>query len=245
MRKCYTFYADGFYAGEGTAFRSLPHGSTYDAPPSLPWVKVWPQYVDGAWHLVEDHRERSANIFGEDLAQAATDYWLPDDTWQSQPRHMTRPGPLPAGALLERPQKPEQTLDEVKSDALARIDATTSAGILAGFDYEVDGEKLHFSYDSFDQQNFADSANVASRSLAGENDLPASVNWNAYRNWQPETGGELVRLSLEAASFLALYTQGALAHKAACMEEGGLRKERIAKATSVDEVKELLDEWSI
>lgn len=104
----------------------------------------------------------------------------------------------------------------------ARIDAETSTAILAGFDYTVDGEVLHFSYDAFDQQNFADTANACLLQKNGAPGLPESVTWNAYR---PD--GELVRLTLTADAFLALYAAGALAHKAACMAEGGARKEAL------------------
>ncbi len=103
--------------------------------------------------------------------------------------------------------------------ARARIDAETSAAILGGFDYAVDGETLHFSYDAFDQQNFADTANACLLAKSGAQGLPASVTWNAYR-----ASGELVQLSLSADEFLALYAGGALAHKAACMAAGGQRK---------------------
>lgn len=54
---------------------------------------------------------------------------------------------------------------------------------------------------------------------AGAHGLPESVTWNAYR-----ADGELVRLVLTADAFLALYAGGALAHKAACMAEGGTKK---------------------
>lgn len=101
----------------------------------------------------------------------------------------------------------------------ARIDAETSAAILNGFDYTVDGENLHFSYDRDDQQNFSDTANACLMLKAGAQGLPESVTWNAYR---PD--GELVRLTLTADAFLALYAAGALAHKAACMAAGGQRK---------------------
>lgn len=101
----------------------------------------------------------------------------------------------------------------------ARIDAETSAAILGGFDYAVDGETLHFSYDAFDQQNFADTANACLLAKSGAQGLPESVTWNAYR-----ASGELVQLSLSADEFLALYAGGALAHKAACMAAGGQRK---------------------
>lgn len=106
-----------------------------------------------------------------------------------------------------------------KAAARAAIDAETSAAILEGFDYEVDGETLHFSYDAFDQQNFSDTANACLMLKSGAQGLPESVTWNAYR-----ADGELVRLVLTADAFLALYAGGALAHKAACMAEGGTKK---------------------
>lgn len=112
--------------------------------------------------------------------------------------------------------------EHAKAMARAAIDAETSAAILAGFDYAVAGETLHFSYDSFDQQNFSDTANACLMLKAGAAGLPESVDWNAYR-----VDGELVRLTLTADDFLGLYAGGALAHKAACMAEGGARKEAL------------------
>ena len=140
---------------------------------------------------------------------------------------------------------PEPTFAEVKGDAIARIDAATSAAILAGFDYEIGGESLHFSYDSFDQQNFADTANVATLAISGAEGLPTSVTWNAYRNYSAETGGELVRLTLDPQAFLMLYTSGALAHKATQMEIGGQCKAAIEAAESVEAIQALLAEWGI
>ena len=140
----------------------------------------------------------------------------------------------------------------VRARAVEAVDRGTSAAILRGFDYEIDPgtgtpETLHFSYDNFDQQNFADSANVALLSLSGPKarGLPASVTWNAYRNHTPDAGGELVRLTLDPAAFLALYTGGALAHKAARMEEGGQRKAALEAAGSVEAVRALLAEWGL
>ena len=109
--------------------------------------------------------------------------------------------------------------EHAKAMARAAIDAETSVAILAGFDYEVAGETLHFSYDSFDQQNFSDTANACLMLKAGAQGLPDAVEWNAYR-----ADGELVRLTLTADEFLALYAGGALAHKAVCMAEGGAKK---------------------
>lgn len=231
MSKCYLYTNDGYYAGEAEALRRLPANATFTPPPPGPWVKKWPRLVDGTWILEEDHRERPAAIFG-DNAQEATEYWLAGDSWDSSPARMTCPGPLPEGALLEKPAPP---LAEVKAQALEKVDAATSAAILAGFDYEFDGVALHFSYDSFDQQNFADSANVATRVLSGEPGLPVNVTWNAYA-----ADGSLKRLELGPADFLDLYTRGALGHKAACMEKGGQLKEAINAASGVQAVEDLL-----
>lgn len=60
--------------------------------------------------MVEDHRERKAPLFDVALAQDATNYWLPEDTNTSPARHMTKPGPLPDGALTERPAKTDAEL---------------------------------------------------------------------------------------------------------------------------------------
>lgn len=148
------------------------------------------------------------------------------------------------------PPTEEEQLALARSSARLRIDGETSAAILAGFDYAVDPgtgtpETLHFSYDSFDQQNFADTANMALLNLTMPAGLdtgavPTSVTWNAYRDYTPETGGELVRLTFDAAGFLALYTGGALAHKALQMERGGRRKAAVEAAATVEEVEAAL-----
>jgi len=53
--------------------------------------------------------------------------------------------------------------------------------------------------------------------------LPESVVWNAYR-----PNGDLVRLTLNASEFLALYFGGALAHKSTIMAEGGAKKDALS-----------------
>ena len=148
--------------------------------------------------------------------------------------------------VTEEPAPPvpteEELLEQAKTKKIALIDAQTSSAITAGFEYEIDpgtgtAESLHFSYDSFDQQNFADSANVAALTISGVEGLPSSVTWNAYRNYTADTGGELVRLTLDPTAFLALYTGGALAHKAAKMEAGGRRKAAVEAATTIEAVE--------
>lgn len=140
---------------------------------------------------------------------------------------------------------PQQPLAEVRAAALSRIDSATSAAILAGFEYEIEGETLHFSYDSFDQQNFADTANAAMLAMQGVEGVPQAVTWNGWRNHTEEEKGELVRLTLDVAAFLALYTGGALVHKATQMEIGGQRKAAIEAAETVEEIEALLEGWGV
>lgn len=128
---------------------------------------------------------------------------------------------------------PELSLKELKEEKKARIDAETSAAILAGFDYAVDGVTYHFSYDAFDQQNFADTANVCIMKQAGMPGLLDSVMWNAYT----VPGGDLERLTFDASDFLALYAGGAMKHKNGTMQRGGERKAVVEAATTPEEVE--------
>lgn len=135
-------------------------------------------------------------------------------------------------ATTAQPELSEmELLLRAQAAKIVSIDAETAAAITAGFFYVVDGITYHFSYDTFDQQNFADTANVALLSQMGGQGLPESVAWNAYKNWQ-DGKGELARLTFTAETFLALYTAGAVAHKAARMAEGGSRKEAVAAAVA-------------
>lgn len=138
-------------------------------------------------------------------------------------------------------QAPTPTLDEVKARKLAAIDAETSAAIMAGFECEVTPpdtgtpELLHFSYDEFDQQNFADAA-VSMQLASASGGIPTTTPWNAYRNHTADSKGELVILQLTAETFLPIYA-AALNHKTAKMAEGGRRKAAVAAAQTVEDVE--------
>lgn len=127
---------------------------------------------------------------------------------------------------------PVPTFEEVKAAKKRLIDAETSAAILAGFDYPVDGVTYHFSYALDDQQNFSDTANVCLMKQAGMPGLPDSVTWNAYT----VPASELVRLTFDALGFLALYAGGAMEHKNDTMQRGGERKAAVETATTAEEV---------
>ena len=130
------------------------------------------------------------------------------------------------------PEPEPEPLETVKARKMTTIDAETSAAILAGFDYTIDETSYHFSYDSFDQQNFSDTANMCQLSLAGTPGLPTSVVWNSYL---PD--GTLVQQTFDAQSFLALYTAGAMQHKATQMTIGGQRKAKVWAAQTKEEIE--------
>lgn len=145
------------------------------------------------------------------------------------------------GTIVFTPPEPEP-LETVKARKLASIDAETSAAILAGFECEATPpdtgtpELLHFSYDGFDQQNFADAAVSMQLAAAAGGAIPTSTPWNAYRNHTADSKGELVILQLTASSFLPIYA-AALQHKAAKMADGGQRKAAVTAAQTVEEVE--------
>lgn len=91
--------------------------------PPRPWTRQWPRWNGENWELVEDHRERKVPSFLPEDEQEATKFWLPGDSYDTPARQIFSPGPLPEGALLERPQKPfELTLAEVKKVKTAEIE---------------------------------------------------------------------------------------------------------------------------
>lgn len=211
----------------GHAVYLLPANSTFTATLDAKegYAVVW---NGETWEYIEDHRQKR-DKGGVPIEGTGTAYWLPDDTWQSPARYMKGLGPLPEGASTV---KPEKSLAEIKADKVSQIDAETSAAILAGFDYTINGTFYHFNYDSFDQQNFSDTANMCQLALAGTPGLPTSVVWNSYL---PD--GTLVQQMFDAQSFLALYTAGAMQHKATQMTIGGQRKAKVWAAQTKEEIE--------
>ena len=164
------------------------------------------------------------NSVPEEIRDAFAQQWADVHAYaEAHPEMVTEEGPC---------VPPVPTLDELKAAKKAWIDAETSAAIASGFDYAVGGVTYHFSYDTFDQQNFADTANVCLMKQSGMPGLPDSVTWNAYT-----PGGELERLTFDASGFLALYAGGAMKHKNETMQRGGERKAVVEAATTPEEVE--------
>lgn len=106
----------------------LPANATFIEPPEAQesFARVW---NGEAWEQVEDNR--------------GVEYWLPEDTYGAPAREMKELGALPEGATTTAPEK---TLDELKVDKLAEIDAWTAAKITGGFVSNASGEAV--TYDS-------------------------------------------------------------------------------------------------
>lgn len=157
------------------------------------------------------------------------------DVWQKEKDRLDKEAAAAEAAY--------NSFENVKARKLAAIDAETSAAIMAGFECEATPpdtgvpELLHFSYDSFDQQNFADAA-VSMQLATASGAIPTATPWNAYRNHTEGSKGDLVILQLTAETFVPIYS-AALTHKATKMAEGGARKAAVEAAQSVEELENI------
>lgn len=82
------------------------------------------------------------------------------------------------GKLYEKGKEPpepkpgEPEFEERRAVIIDMINTATSARITKGFSCPIQEQTLHFSYDLNDQQNFADTANVAMMLKSGAPGLP-------------------------------------------------------------------------
>lgn len=108
-------------------------------PASIPSGHV-ARWTGDAWETVEDHRQ---HMDERGRKEGGTQYWLPGDTWRSEPRYTEELGPLPAEAILTKPEKPAPTIEElavsVRTERNKRIAATD---YLAMPDYPISQENL-------------------------------------------------------------------------------------------------------
>lgn len=120
------------YFSSADDYGYTPANATRVDLPPRPWGRQWPRWSGDAWEMVEDHRERKTPTFRAEDAQTATEYWLPDDTHETPARQMFTPGPLPEGAVTERPEKPaDLVLSEAKTAKAAEIEAGYQAAVAA------------------------------------------------------------------------------------------------------------------
>ena len=188
------------------------------------------QWHDGAGHVEPGDGLPNEELSADDYEERVTPFVA---LWETEKERLT--------AEAAAAEEAYNSLENVKARKLAAIDAETSAAILAGFECEATPpdtgtpELLHFSYDEFDQQNFADAA-LSMQLVATSGDIPTSTPWNAYRGHTADSKGELVILNLTAETFLPIYA-AALNHKATQMAIGGQRKAAVAAAQTVEDVE--------
>lgn len=111
---------------KGEAVWLIPANATLIEPPDAieKHVRV---FKNGAWTQVQDNR--------------GVKYWLPGDTWQTEPHEMKDLGTLPEGALIERPEKP---LSQLKIEKLNEINTTYQQAIAEMTPGYPDDERLTF-----------------------------------------------------------------------------------------------------
>lgn len=102
-------------------------GATPVAPPADIPTGHAARWTGSAWEVVEDHRQ---HMDEKGTKQGGTAYWLPaeGDDYTSQPRYMETLGPLPEGAVTERPAKP---LAVLKAEKEREVKAACDAAIVA------------------------------------------------------------------------------------------------------------------
>lgn len=92
-------------------------GATPVAPPTdIPTGHI-ARWTGEAWELIEDHRQ---HMDERGRKEGGTPYWLPDDTWRSEPRYVEELGPLPSGALRERPERP---FSDLRAEKIREIES--------------------------------------------------------------------------------------------------------------------------
>ena len=91
---------------QGETVWLIPGHATLVEPPAAQagFARVW----DGQqWQQVEDHRGQ--------------DYWLPGSTWETPGTPVRELGPLPEGAVTERPEQPAPTPEEQQAALQAKF----------------------------------------------------------------------------------------------------------------------------
>lgn len=124
-------------------------------------------------------------------------------------------------------QESENVLNRKKEEKRLKINKEVSEAILAGFNYEVQGQELHFKYDLIEQSNFTDKATEISQSNI------ENIEWTGYMQEESRA------LNLSSNEFLDLYLEGALKHKNTLKSEGTKRKALVQNATSLAEIEQI------
>ena len=190
----------------------LPGNATFTAPPAEKegFARVW---TGESWQEVEDHR--------------GTKYWLPGEGYGTQAHEMKELGPLPEGATTTAPEK---TLDELKADKLAEIDAWTAAKITGGFVSNASGEAVTYDSDKDTQLTMQGIALNVNTELFAEK-YPTGCPVRGY----PE-GSDTKQIFMLNPEQVMRWQADLSMHIGACKQEGWAKQAEVNAATTVEDV---------
>lgn len=203
----------------------IESASATTVEPSLPVPEGYAlRWTGASWEILEDHRQ----FYDEHgVKQGGTKYWLPDagDDWTSQGRYMTELGPLPEGAVLEKPEKP---FDVVKRDKLNELNsglikarASSQSSLMSSVGFEI---------------NANDTANTNITGLINSMELTSTetAQFMAFDNTLHEvTLSDLKTMQVE----LALWGQTLYAYKWSV-------RDQIDAATTTEELNAIVIDYS-
>lgn len=190
----------------------LPANATFTEPTEAQegYVNVW---NGEAWQEVEDNR--------------GVEYWLPEDTYGAPAREMKELGTLPEGATTTAPEK---TLDELKTDKLAEIDAWTAAKITGGFVSNASGEAVTYDSDKDTQLTMQGIALNVNTELFAEK-YPDGCPVRGY----PE-GSDTKQIFMLNPEQVMRWQADLSMHIGACKQEGWAKQAEVQAATTVEDV---------
>lgn len=194
----------------------LPGNATFTAPPAEKegFALVW---TGESWQEVEDHR--------------GTKYWLPGEGYGTPAHEMKELGPLPEGATTTAPEK---TLDELKADKLAEIDAWTAAKITGGFVSNASGEAVTYDSDKDTQLTMQGIALNVNTELFAEK-YPDGCPVRGY----PE-GSETKQIYMLTPAQVMQWQADLSIHIGTCKQNGWTKQAEVEAAQSKDEIEQIV-----
>lgn len=194
----------------------LPANATFTAPPAEKegFARVW----DGeSWQEVEDHR--------------GTEYWLPGEGYGTPAHEMKELGPLPEGATTTAPEK---TLDELKADKLAEVDAWTAAKITGGFVSNASGEAVTYDSDKDTQLTMQGIALNVNTELFAEK-YPTGCPVRGY-----PAGSETKQIYMLTPAQVMQWQADLSIHIGTCKQNGWAKQAEVAAAESKEDLEAIV-----
>lgn len=192
--------------------------------PPIPGDGYAVRWTGTDWEVLEDHRQHPD---ASGVKQGGTKYWLPaeGDDWRSNGRYIEELGPLPEGAVTEKPAKP---FDMVRSEKLSELNnglnvarASSSTNILSS---------VGFAINANDMANTNITGLINSMEVTGA----PTTSFMAFDNTLHDvTLDELKAMQVE----LAIYGQALYAYKWQV-------REQIEAASSVEEINSIVIDYS-